>query len=543
MSDQSTYPGRDIIATTLVPLVDLGGLTGKPQVAPSLAPEDPSGITSPVRNMRIRWLPLEICAGGTRVLRANSAQIIPREPREDADGYNRRIFHAVMPPFLNRLATQAAGMILRKGITLTGDPYWEEWADDVTGNGTSLVEFMRRTLVNSILYGHSSILADFTSDDSARSLAEERMSGKRRPYLIPIHPRQILGFRTTTELPQSQLSQVRILETVTVPEGSYGERVRDQVRVMEPGRFELWRKGAATTNQGGWELHASGETTLDCIPVETVYSQREGTLISTPPLLEVSYLAIAYAQRFCDYMYSIHVGASPLLVLRGYDPDSASPVGLSVNTALCLPPEGGGEYIQPTTEAFTAQLQCLQALEAQISRLGINTLSQQNLSNTGVEARALDRIDSDSILANLSADLEGAIERTLAHCAEFLGIPAPEVHISQDFDEKLVDGNAITSYLQLYMQGAICQETLLSILQQGEVLPADVNIEEEVLRTRDMMQDRAITAMGGMDQNLDQAPGAGGEEPADNASDATAASATGTTGTLPTPMRSGRHGA
>ena len=542
MSDNSTYPGRDIIATTVVPLVDLGGLTGKPQVAPTLAPEDPSGLTAAVRNMRIRWLPLEICAGGTRVLRANAAQIIPREPREDADGYNRRIFHAVMPPFLNRLAMQAAGMILRKGITISGEPFWDEWAEDVTGDGTSLAEFARRTLVNAILYGHSSILADFTADDTARSLAEERASGTRRPYLIPIHPRQILGFRTTTQLPHSRLSQVRIQETVIVPEGSYGERVRDQVRIVEEGRYELWRKGLATTEHNGWDLHERGKTTLDCIPLETIYSQREGTLISTPPLLEVSYLTIAYAQRFCDYMYSIHVGASPLLVLRGYDPDSASPVGLSVNTALCLPPEGGGEYIQPTTEAFNAQLQCLQALEEQISRLGINTLSQQNLTNAGVQSKALDRIDSDSILANLSADLEGALQRTLGHCAEYLGLDAPEVHISQDFDDKLVDGNAITSYLQLYMQGAICQETLLSILQQGEVLPPDIDIEEEVLRTRDMMQDRALTAMAGMDQNLDQAPGAGGEEPADNASDATAASATGTTGTLPTPLRSGRHG-
>lgn len=182
-------------------------------------------------------------------------------------------------------------------------------------------------------------------------------------------------------------------------------------------------------------------------------------------------------------------------------------------------------------------------MEEQISRLGINTLSQQNLTNAGAQSKALDRIDSDSILANLSSDLEGALQRTLTHCAEYLGLDAPSVHISQDFDDKLVDGNAITSYLQLYMQGAICQETLLSILQQGEVLPPDIDIEEEVLRTRDMMQDRALTAMGGLDQNMDQAGYATGEEPVDSASDATAPSATGVSGTLPTPMRSGRHGA
>ena len=48
------------------------------------------------------------------------------EPREDDDAYKRRIFHATLPPFLQRLASQAAGTILRRGIHLEGgdEEYW-----------------------------------------------------------------------------------------------------------------------------------------------------------------------------------------------------------------------------------------------------------------------------------------------------------------------------------------------------------------------------------------------------------------------------------
>ena len=57
-----------------------------------------------------------------------------------------------MPPFLQRLASQAAGTILRRGVHLEGgdEEYWKAWADDVTGDGTPLNEFCRELLVDAL---------------------------------------------------------------------------------------------------------------------------------------------------------------------------------------------------------------------------------------------------------------------------------------------------------------------------------------------------------------------------------------------------------
>lgn len=212
--------------------------------------------------------------------------------------------------------------------------------------------------------------------------------------------------------------------------------------------------------------------------------------MSAPPLLEVAYLNIAYAQRFCDYMHSVHVGAMPILTMRGFDPDADSPIGISVNTAVLLPVDGGAEYVQPTTDAFDSQLKCLEALEEQISRLGINTLTRQNTTNAAAESKRMDRIDSDSIMALISADLANALSSMLEVAAQYVGIDPPQVVIEQDYDNKLLDGNSITAMLQLFMQNAISQETLLDVLQQGEVLPAGLDIDEEVVRTRDFVNEQ-----------------------------------------------------
>ena len=496
---------------------------------------DPSKRTQLVQSMEPAWDPVDVCVGGTAELRNRSKSFIPQEPREDDAAYNRRIFHATLPPFLTRLASQAAGVILRKGIDIQGDDYWLDWSQNVTGDGTTLNEYARRQLITAILYGHSSSIVDFSASATPRNLAEERALA-RKPYLVPIHPRQILGWRTSNDSWSSELSQVRIRETVVLPAGRYGEELTDQIRVLEPGRYELWRPNTPRTNlptgvqlpgPTAWEIYEDGTTTLDRIPLVTVYSSRLGNLLSKPPLLEVAQLNIAYAQRFCDFHHSIHVGASPILVLRGFDPDSDSPIGLSVNSALLLPPDGGAEYVEPTSDAFDAQLKCLAALEDQISRLGINTLTQQNVTNAAAESKRMDRIDSDSIMAVIAGDLERSIAEIFDIAASYVGIEPPTISIPRDYENRLLDGNQITAYLQLFMQNAISQKTLLTILQQGEVLPTTLDLDAEVSATAEMLEEQmAMSRLGAAGPDL-AFQNAGQGQDLDSQ-------------TLPTPLRSGR---
>lgn len=514
--------GRDFTAAR--------GYEPLPAELPPGAAEDPSTYSAAVLSMLPKWDPINICLGGTAALRADALRLIPREPREDANAYQRRIYHAVLPPFMQRLASQAAGLILRKGIQLKGDPYWEEWATNVCGDGTSLNSFARQQLETALLYGHSSAIVDYPPEATPRTLAEQRQNSAR-PYLIHVHPQTIRGFRTENNNPQGDITQVRIRELAVVTEGRFGEKQVEQMRILQPGSFELWRKDEAGS---GWYLYESDTTDLDRIPLVSVYGSRQSTLISTPPLLEVAYLTIAYAQRFCDYMHSIHVGAMPILTMRGFDPDADSPVGISVNTAVLLPVDGGAEFVSPTTDAFDSQLKCLEALEEQISRLGINTLARQNTTNAAAESKRMDRIDSDSIMALISADLATSISSLLEIAAKYVGIEPPEVVIEQDYDNKLLDGNSITAMLQLYMQNAISQETLLDILQQGEVLPAGLDLDEEVVRTRDFINEQnGALGLDPLTLNPDaltrtnQAQAGQGESLSSQ--------------TLPTPMRPGRN--
>ena len=106
--------------------------------------------------------------------------------------------------------------------------------------------------------------------------------------------------------------------------------------------------------------------------------------------------------------------------------------------------------------------------------------SAHSLSRTSqtrlAEAKRLDRVDSDSIMAIISENLACAVQELLEMAAEYAGKEAPKVSIPKDYENRLLDGNQITAMLQLQMQGQISQDCLLRILQEGEVIPPYVDI-------------------------------------------------------------------
>ena len=112
---------------------------------------------------------------------------------------------------------------------------------DVDGCGSDLDEYARRILMCSLTYGQSHILVDYPAPSGALSLAEERQQN-RRPYWIEVDPNNLYGWRLDRESNYGNLIQARIAEKAVLPDGDFGEKVYDQIRVIEPGRYRVFRK-------------------------------------------------------------------------------------------------------------------------------------------------------------------------------------------------------------------------------------------------------------------------------------------------------------
>ena len=352
----------------------------------------------------------------------------------------RRVSHATLSPYTVRIAEQAAGLILRKPIQLASqneggelDPYWEEFAKNIDGFGTEIDSFARKLAINSVLYGHSAVLVDYPSTESASNLAEERALGLR-PYFINVDAKNILGWRKDQVSPIAPISQIRLNELVSEPMGLFGDQVVRQIRVLEQGSWKVYRQAK---NQDEWFVYQEGQTSISKIPLAVTYSHKEAELISKPPLLPIANLNIAHGQRTADLSHSLHVAALPILVLQGFD-DTDNEIGLSANSAILLPPEGKASFCEPASSAFAAQQGFITELENQMSNLGISTLFAQKMAAETAESKQISRSDSDSLLSVVSKDLESCLQEAFDLAASFIGIEPPLVTLDRDFDLSLI---------------------------------------------------------------------------------------------------------
>ena len=466
--------------------------------------DDPSFESDAYLQMSTSWFPVDVVVGGTAFFRYNAEMLLPQEPQELEDAWQRRVSRATLTPFTVRIAEQAAGLVLRKPIVLESkeqdgevDPYWEEFLEDVDGRGTSLSAFARRLLISSILYGHAGCLVDYPSREAAPSLQAERLAGLR-PYFKQIDCKQVIGWRFDDKDPLAPVNQVRINEYVSVPFGEFGDKTIRQIRVLEPGKYRVFRRESdrdANTPGGsqGWYVHEEGPISLDVIPLALTYSQKISDFVSTPPLLSLANINIQHAQRAADLQHSLHVAAMPILIMKGFD-DAPDPAGLSVNNAILLPPEGDAFMVEPASQSFDAQQAYLDKLEEQMASLGISTLFQQKMGAETAESKKLSRTDSDSLLSIVSRDLQAMLQTAFEMAGQYVGKEAPLVQLDRDFDLQQLDGAQVGQYLQLWNNGAITQETLLSCLKKGEIL-VDIDVEEEVELTSQEKLDNMLTEM------------------------------------------------
>jgi hypothetical protein len=402
--------------------------------------------------MAEHWPLIEDLIGGTTVMRKRHRKYLPQEPREIDESYDARLARSVCPPYLVRIERMLAGMLTRKPVRLndTGDTIREQLFDvDLQGN--DLNTWCYETARKMIRYGHVGVLVDAPQNGG-------------RPYWIAYSPRDILGWRTELEDGTQKLTQLRLREVITEPDGDYGEKAVEQVRVLTPGAYELHRKD---DENGDFKLYDEGTTTLDRIPFSVAYADRTGYLESRPPLQDIAELNLKTYQVQSDLDNQLHISAVPMLAFYGF-PSSAEEVSAGPGEAIAFPAEGRAEYI------------------SQINELGLAAVLGQKLSAETAEAKRIDRSQGDSTMMVIAQNMQDAIDNCLQFHAEFLSTPeqAGSCYVNRDFLGSRLEPQDVLALLQVYTSGTITQETFLTRLSEGEVLGDDFDVEAELEATQ-----------------------------------------------------------
>jgi hypothetical protein len=443
------------------------GFSGRQRVGNVTQVSDPN--TAWV-NMEPHWGLIETLLGGTYKIRKGHRKYLPQEPREQDISYDARLLRSVLAPYYVRLERMLAGMLTRKPVRLDDVPdVIREQLFDVDLQGNDLQTWLFAVSRVCIRYGHVGVLVDAPA------------AGQNgRPYWVTYTPRDILGWRTELKDGKQELTQLRLAEKIVVPDGLYGEKQVEQVRVLTPGAFEIHQKD----QKGDFIIVDEGRTSLSEIPFSVAYSNRMGVLESLPPLADIAELNLQHYQVQSDLSNQLHISAVPMLALFGF-PAAAEEISAGPGEAMALPEGSDAKYIEPAGNSYDAQFRQLDRIAEQINALGLASILGSKLSAETAEAKRIDRSQGDSTMMVVAQQMQDLIDNCLRFHAEYMQErTAGSSLVNRDFMGIRLDPQEIQALLQLYTAGTITQETLLLQLEAGEVLGDDFDVEEEIEATQ-----------------------------------------------------------
>ncbi len=415
------------------------------------------------------WILIEDLLGGTYQMRSKHRKYLMQEPRELDESYDNRLARSVCPPYFLRLERMLAGMLTRKPVRLneTGDAIREQLFDvDLQGNDLNVWTY--ETARKMIRYGHVGVLVDAPTSGN-----------NGRPYWVTYTPRDILGWRTEMIDGELQFTQLRLQEKVSEPDGLYGEKIVEQVRLLTPGNFEIHRKA----KNGQYVKVDEGTMPVDKIPFSVAYANRINLLDSRPPMADIAELNLKAYQIQSDLDNQLHISAVPMLAFYGF-PQNAEEVSAGPGEAIAFPADGRAEYIEPEGKSYDAQFRRLDRLESQINELGLAAVLGQKLSAETAEAKRIDRSQGDSTMMVVAQQMQDMIDNCLVFHGRYINAEAGSSFVNRDFLSQRLEPQEIQALLTLYTSGSISQKTLLDQLTEGEVLGDEFDVEEEIEATQ-----------------------------------------------------------
>ncbi len=455
-----------------------------------------------VSEMAQDWDMLEALMSGTRAMRDKGEVFLTRWPNEDPIAWEARKSTATLFPAYQRTVSVMVGKPFAKALVLSDDapPEIEAWAEDIDLEGVSLHVFAAEMFAETF-YGLAGILVEAPKAVEPKggmvTKADQIQAGVR-PYFVRVLHNQLLGWRVEKVNGKAKLMQLRLKESATVPDGDFGEKTVERVRVLTPGAFQVWEKEAnADTGKDDWRVVEEGVTGLTEIPFVPLYGRRKGFMCGHPPLLDLAFLNVKHWQRQSDIDTIAHVVCVPILTIIGGGTDTVLTIGGA--SAVNVPAGGDLKYTEHSGQGVGKAMEIIDALEDQMIQAGAELLVKKPGDRSATEA-ANDAEANKSDLQRLVENFEDSLDQALWFMAQYGSLKsAGNVSLFKDFGAANLSEASGQLVLSMRSEGLISDETAIGEMKRRGELSADVEADEEAEKIAS--QPPALGSIPPMDPN------------------------------------------
>ena len=434
--------------------------------------------SSAVAAMQAEWSKVDALMGGTSAMRAAGEKFLPKWPQEDQKSYDFRLKTSTLFNGYRRTVENMAGKPFSEPVKWSGiDAEIEAWFDNIDLSGRNLHVFAHDVFQAALSYGLSHVLVDYppTRGEDGNLLYPTVDAEKKagvRPYALHIKPTSVLGWKSAKVNGVETLTQLRILECVQEDAGEFGTRDVKQVRVLEPGKFTVYRK----SEKDEWTVFAEGTTSIKFIPLITVYTRRTGFMTGRPPLIDLADLNIKHWQSQSDQDSILHVARVPILAITGVTAEDADNITIGAKSALTLPTGADAKYVEHSGAAIEAGASSLSDLEEQMRAMGAELLVAQPGDITATQT-SVDTAQAQCQLAAMTSALEDSLDAMVDIMAKWAGKGEQgDIDVFDDFAPEIAlatVGPFVLSLIQLHSNGLLDKEGAFEELQRYGILNPD----------------------------------------------------------------------
>jgi hypothetical protein len=242
----------------------------------------------------------------------------------------------------------------------------------------------------------------------------------------------------------------------------YQTTTGERVRVFKPNEVEIWEDG---------ELKEVIPTQIPFVPViEVGYED--------VPLLDLAKINLNWMNTRSALERYLRIAAVPIPTFYGLQGDAKITVGVDTALTFTSKEDSGFEWHEVSGAATDLLQADLRELETRMAETAVSMVSKKDVAKNATQV-SMETSEDESQLATLAEKIEDSLNQ-MFQMISLIGGELNAVLINKDFTSNILSTEDTQMYLQLFLNGAISQETLLEVLVEGEVLPEDTDITKEV---------------------------------------------------------------
>lgn len=386
------------------------------------------------------------------------------------------------------------GLVFRVDPVLELPDKLEPLRGSMTSEGFTANQVLREGVREILSLGRYGVLVDMAAAPSATGL----------PYLATYKAEDIFRWEERTIDGQRKLVRVVvreeeetsdeetrvILRELAIEDGVYVQRVFEEVETERDGRSTAQISRNEDTDFISGQFQQVGEDVIPRVQGRpfsdipfwfvNVYDLRPRT--DKPPMLDLVHVNLAHWRNSCDYEHGLYLTGNPTPFVFGI-PKQDKPKAIGAGTIWHSENKDvKAGFLEFTGQGLEPLRQGMRDKEDRMAELGARVIKDVERDNVTAETTRLQTRAETSILVAGVDSVTEAFQKALEFAAFWAGADQSEVSLglNSDFIETRLGPEELKALVASWQTGAISRQTLHEQLQEGEIIPPDRSLDQEL---------------------------------------------------------------